>query len=277
MRHVPSRRSEVALLLRQHSERLSPHVEDEIEYRQIGNEFPVLLRIGGMGIVVPDHLDAGRSEARFVEVVLRGIARDIPGGAEMMTEVDEALVAVASNLEFGCPGTRWRDADLCGEPIDEREVEVHEARPRPIDDLAEPRQDGVDEGRARVELADCRQMLAPPILPIVDLDIENRLSRASVVENGNGQPDGALRTLPAVAVAPTVLVELHVVVMHEHVGFLQEVEISEPGQIARLQDHERCHENLLRVGMDLLRSPAPAGEIMLPYSFASATDSQCAA
>ena len=88
---------------------------------------------------------------------------------------------------------------------------------------------------------------------------------------------GALRTLHAVAVAPAVLVELHVVVMHEHVGFLQEIKISEPGQIARLQDHERCHENLLRVGMDLLRSLAPAGEIMLPYSFASATDPQCAA
>jgi hypothetical protein len=33
----------------------------------------------------------------------------------------------------------------------------------------------------------------------------------------------------------------------------------------------------LRLGMDLLRSLARAGEIMLPYSSASVTDPQCAA
>jgi hypothetical protein len=90
-------------------------------------------------------------------------------------------------------------------------------------------------------------MFAPPILAVVDLNVENRLSRA-----------------------PTV-------VMHEHIGFLQQIEISQPGQISRLQDHERRHENPLRLRMDLLRSPAPAGEIMLSYSFASPTEPQCAA
>jgi hypothetical protein len=46
---------------------------------------------------------------------------------------------------------------------------------------------------------------------------------------------------------------------------------------ARLQDHERRHDNPLRLGMDLLRSQVPAGEIMLPYFFASPTNPQCAA
>jgi hypothetical protein len=90
-------------------------------------------------------------------------------------------------------------------------------------------------------------MFAPPMLAVVDLNVENRLSRAPPV------------------------------VTHEHIGFLRQIEISQSGQISRLQDHERRHENPLRLRMDLLRSPGPAGEIMLPYSFASPTEPQCAA
>jgi hypothetical protein len=67
------------------------------------------------------------------------------------------------------------------------------------------------------------------------------------VKNGHCEPNGTLRTFHPVAIAPAVLVELHVVVMHEYVGLSQEVEISEPGQIARLQDHERRHDNPLRL------------------------------
>jgi hypothetical protein len=74
-----------------------------------------------------------------------------------------------------------------------------------------------------------------------------------------------------------VLVELHVVVVDEHIGFLQQIKIPEPRQITRLQNYKRRHENPLRLRADLLRSRPFAGEIMLPYSFASATDSQCAA
>src|SRR4051812_18569331 len=105
----------------------------------------------------------------------------------------------------------------------------------------------------RVELADGRQMLASPISAIVDLDFENRLSSAPVVKNWNRQPDHAFRPLHAVAVAPTVLIELHVVIMHENVGFAQEIEISEPGEVARLQDDEGFHETPLRQDRELLR------------------------
>src|SRR5262249_15525836 len=138
-------------------------------------------------------------------------------------------------------------------------------------------QESFDKRSARIELGDSRQMFAPPVAPVVDLDIENRLAGATAVKHWNREPDNPLRPLHAVAVAPAVLVELHVVVMHEYVGCSQEVEISEPGQVARLQDHERRHDNPLRLGMDLLRSRVPAGEIMLPYFFASPTSPQCAA
>src|SRR5262249_34119059 len=104
-----------------------------------------------------------------------------------------------------------------------------------------------------VELADGRQMLASPIPAIIDLDLDNRLSTAPVVENWNRQPDRAFRSLHAVAIAPTVLVELHVVIVHENVGFAQEIEISEPGQITRLQDDEGFHETPLRRDRELLR------------------------
>src|SRR5262245_60519025 len=135
MRHVPTQCSDVAPSLRQHNQRLSPHVQDEIEYRQIGDELPVPLRITRMDIIVPDDLDAGGFELRLVEIVLRGIARDIPGRAEMMAKVDESLVAIAANVEFGCAVTRRRNSDLRGEPIDEREVEVDEAWPGPLNDV----------------------------------------------------------------------------------------------------------------------------------------------
>jgi hypothetical protein len=119
-------------------------------------------------------------------------------------------------------------------------------------------------------------MFAPPVLEVIDLDVENRLSRAAAVKNRHGEPNSALRTLHPVAIAPAVLVKLHVVVMHEHIGFLQQIEISQPWQISRLQDHERCHEGPLRLRLGLPKSPLPTGKIMLPYSFASATEPQCA-
>src|SRR5262249_35175316 len=169
---------------------------------------------------------------------------------------------------------RRRNADLHGEPIDEREVEVDEVVPGPLNDVPQPRQNGVDERCTRIRLDDGRQMFAPPILAVIDLNAENRLSRTAAVKNRHGEPNRALRTLHPVAIAPAVLVELHVVVMHEHVGFLQQIEISEPRQIARLQDHERRHEKPLRLRIDLLRSPAPAGEIMPPYSCVSPTGPQ---
>src|SRR5262249_50083821 len=135
-RRVTTRCSEVAPLLRQHSPRLSPHVQDEIEYRQIGNELPVLLRIGGMDIIVPHDLDAGGCELRLVEIVLRRVTREIARSAEAVAEVDEAFVAIAADVEPGGPVTRRRNADLRGEPVDEREIEVHDAGPRPLDDVA---------------------------------------------------------------------------------------------------------------------------------------------
>src|SRR5919198_4657072 len=107
-------------------------------------------------------------------------------------------------------------------------------------------------------------MLASPIPAIIDLDLENRLSAPPVVQDWNRKPDRAFRPLHAVAVAPTVFVELHVVIMHENVGFAQEIEISEPGQITRLQDGEGFHETPLRRDRELLRSPALPGRSCCP-------------
>src|SRR5262249_6145528 len=155
----------------------------EVEYRQIGNELPVLLRIAGVDIIVPDDLDAGGCKLRQVEVVLRGIAREIPCCAEMMAEVDQSLVAIACNINLGRAVTRRRNPDLRGEPIDEREVEVDEAGPWPLDDVPKPRQHAVDERCARVRLGNRKQVLTPPILPVIYLDVENRSPRASAVKN----------------------------------------------------------------------------------------------
>src|SRR5262249_60064320 len=113
-----------------------------VEYRQIGNEPPVLLRIVGVDIIVPDDLDAGGCKLRHVEVVLRGIARDIPRRAEMLAKVDESLVAIAANVKLGRAVTRRCNSDLRGEPIDERQVEVDEAWPGPLEEVLQLREHG---------------------------------------------------------------------------------------------------------------------------------------
>jgi len=224
----------------------------------------MLLGVGGVRIVVPDNLDAGGCEPRYVEIIARGIAGNIPARAEMFAQIDETLDAVAADVELGGAVARRRNSNLRGQPVDEREIEIDEAGPRPLHDFAQPRQDGVHEHGMGVELADGRQMLAPPIPAIVDLDVENGLCAAPVMQNRDRQPDGAFRPLHAVAVAPTVLVELHVVIVHENVGFAQEIEISEPGQVAWLQDDEGFHETPLRRDRELLRSPAPPGRSCCP-------------
>ena len=58
-----------------------------------------------------------------------------------------------------------------------------------------------------------------------------------------------------------MLVELHVVVVHEHVGLVHEIEIAEPGQISGLQHDERRHEACLRLRCgrrDIARPPPTA-------------------
>src|SRR5262249_34304384 len=140
-----------------------------------------------MDIIVPDDLDAGGCKLLHVEIVLRSIARDIPRCAEMMAKVDESLVAIAADVELGRAVTRRGNSDLRGEPIGEREVEVDEASPGPLDDVLQLRQDGIDERCARVRLADGRQMFAPPILAVIGLDVRNPFARASPVKNSTGK------------------------------------------------------------------------------------------
>jgi hypothetical protein len=55
----------------------------------------------------------------------------------------------------------------------------------------------------------------------------------------NGQPDGAVRTLDLISIAPVVLGELHVVVKDEQIRVMDQVEVTLPWDIARLKDYYR--------------------------------------
>src|SRR6202048_1880487 len=233
-------------LAREDRERIATLIQEKIEHREGGKELPVLLEKGRVGVIVPDHFHAGRGERRYVEISASCVSGDVAAGGEMTAQIDQTLVAAAADAELGGPISRRCNAERLREPFDDREVQIDEARPWPLEDFAQPRQVGLAERRARVELLESRQLLAPPALPVVYLDLEDRLRAASAVQHRHGKPDRALGTFHLVAIAPTMLVELHVVIMHEHVRFFEQIEISQPRQITRLQHHERGHDVLLR-------------------------------
>jgi hypothetical protein len=62
-----------------------------------------------------------------------------------------------------------------------------------------------------------------------------------MVQHRNGQPLRAVLRLDSVAIAPSVLVVLHIVVVHEHVRTTQLIEEAKPGQISGLQHDERAY------------------------------------
>src|SRR5262249_35865819 len=156
------------------------------------------------------------SESIELEIIARSVAGQVATRAEVSAQLEQAPIAVVvADAEFGGTIAWSRDAKFCGQPINEREVEVDQTTPRSLEDFLQPRQESFNKRSARIELADSRQMFAPPVAPVVDLDIENRLAGTTAVKHWNREPDNPLRPLHAVAVAPAVLVELHVVVVHE--------------------------------------------------------------
>src|SRR6516162_2273721 len=79
-------------------------------------------------------------------------------------------------------------------------------------------------------------MFFAPMLGVVDGDGVVCGPILFVGADGNSQPLRALGRLDAVAIAPTVLVELNVVVNDENIAAVKLGEIAEPGQVARLQN-----------------------------------------
>ena len=77
----------------------------------------------------------------------------------MAAQIDEALVAIAGDPELGRAMARRGDAELRRQPVDDGQVQVDEAAPRPLQDLPEAGQGRRQEWRAGVELAEGRDCL----------------------------------------------------------------------------------------------------------------------
>src|ERR1700738_5225137 len=113
-------------LAREDRERIAALVQEKIDYREVGNEFPVLLEIGRVGVIVPDHFHAGRGERRYVEISASCVSGDVAAGGEMTAQIDQTLVAAAADAELGGPISRRCDAERLREPFDDRESQIHE-------------------------------------------------------------------------------------------------------------------------------------------------------
>src|SRR5579862_2150056 len=80
-----------------------------------------------------------------------------------------------------------------------------------------------------------------PKLGVVYFDVADALPRESSSLHRYGQPMRPLDRLDTVAVTPTVLIELNIVIVDEHVTALHLIEKAEPRDIAGLKNYERGH------------------------------------
>src|SRR6516162_937952 len=139
-------------LVREDRERIAALIQEKIDYREVGKELLVLLEIGRVGVIVPNHFHAGRGERRYVEIGASCVSGHVAAGGEMTAQINQTLVAAATDVELRGSISRRCNAERLRQPFDDREVQIDEARPWPIEDFAQPRKIGLAERRARIEL-----------------------------------------------------------------------------------------------------------------------------
>src|SRR5262245_63758321 len=209
-----------------------------IEDRQMADEVVAELGVGRMRIVLIDEGDPGWPPQRLVHIALARIGGDVARGATQLADRNETLRDPnAAEAELARQDQRSLQAQEGAQRVVAVEAQVDEPA---IGAAAEVAVDGrkapVEERRPGVNLLDRPQM---PGLPTVrlELGVTDRLRQASRGHDWRRQPlRPAARAEDAIAVAPSALVELDVVVEYERVGEGHRVEIAEPGQVARLHD-----------------------------------------
>src|SRR5688572_18829537 len=78
-------------------------------------------------------------------------------------------------------------------------------------------------------------VIALPVARIVDSRLADQLGRAIVVDRYSN-PASAIRHLDLVAIAPVALGELQVIMDNEQIHVVDEVEVSPPREVVRLDD-----------------------------------------
>src|SRR3984893_8952767 len=93
-------------LAREDRERIATLIQEKIDHREVGEELPVLLEKGRVGVIVPDHFHAGRGERRYVEISASCVSGDVAAGGEMTAQIDQTLVAAAARAGVRGPISR---------------------------------------------------------------------------------------------------------------------------------------------------------------------------
>jgi len=113
--------------------------------------------------------------------------------------------------------------------LDAGDVEIDQMRPLALEQCLQLRQITAEKRGARVRLSHARDMFARPRRPSIDLDVEDSRESLPAVPNRHRQPERAVLRLDTIPVAPTVLVVLDIVVVHENVRTAQLIEEPQPG------------------------------------------------
>src|SRR5215472_4063855 len=210
--------------------------EQEIHDGQVGHEVAMQLRINVVDVILPLDLDARPGKKLRVEVVPGRAAREVTMSAHVLAEGKQALALPASDAELGRAERLSLEPEPPTDELGHRQIEVHEQYPASLEHLLERGQVAVKVRRRAVELLERPHVFAGPWRPVVDLHLVDGRPVPAGMEHGHGQPMGpASGRLDAVAVAPTVLVELDVVIVDEHARALQLVEESQPRKVSGLE------------------------------------------
>src|SRR5262247_4816384 len=81
-------------------------VEQQVDDGQVRHEVAMLLRVDGVHVVLPLHLDTVPRQERGVEVVARRAARQVAPGADVLAESQQPLALATRNAELGGPERR---------------------------------------------------------------------------------------------------------------------------------------------------------------------------
>ena len=223
---------------------LGPAVEQQVEHAHRVIERRPGLRVLGVAVVrLVAQVDTDRREPRLVDVLPARRTREIRRGPGLAHEVEQPIELPA----FGT--VLPRIAQLGPDPqqvprdrADQVLVQLGQPGPHPAEvHVLEERPVALEVRGAAVVLA---QRLPVHALPARVLDLDLAHQAIEPRPGGDRDPLRPARRLDPVAVAPVVLGVLDVVVEHEQVRVVDQVEVPLPRNVVRLGDDDGRHASV---------------------------------
>ena len=100
-----------------------------------------------------------------------------------------------------------------------------------------------EEWRFVIGVFNCSPMFVVPGPFPADMDLVDRyvVNLSAMTVDRDGEPLGAMRGFDPIAVAPSPLVILDIIIKHKDIRLQDLVEITPPGDIGWLEDYTACH------------------------------------